>query len=87
MAAVAARLTLRPSDPNNVTIFGESGGGWKVCNALVAPAAKGLFHRVYPDSVITPSTATATATAERLLAAGPARSEVDKLQSLPRTAD
>ena len=32
-------------DPSNVTIFGESGGGAKVCTLLAMPAAKGLFHR------------------------------------------
>ncbi len=32
-------------DPDNVTIFGESGGGAKVSNLLAMPAAAGLFHR------------------------------------------
>ena len=32
-------------DPDNVMIFGESGGGAKVCSLLAMPAAKGLFHR------------------------------------------
>ena len=32
-------------DPNNVTIFGESGGGGKVGTLLCMPAAKGLFHK------------------------------------------
>ena len=32
-------------DPDNVMIFGESGGGAKVCTLLAMPAAKGLFHR------------------------------------------
>ncbi len=32
-------------DPGNVLIFGESGGGAKVCTLLTMPAAKGLFHR------------------------------------------
>lgn len=32
-------------DPNNVTIFGESGGGAKVCTVMTMPSAKGLFHR------------------------------------------
>ncbi len=32
-------------DPNNVMIFGESGGGWKVAALCGMPAAKGLFHR------------------------------------------
>ena len=32
-------------DPNNVTIMGQSAGGKSVCNLLVTPAAKGLFHK------------------------------------------
>jgi len=32
-------------DPNNVTIFGQSGGGGKVSTLLAMPHAKGLFHR------------------------------------------
>jgi para-nitrobenzyl esterase len=32
-------------DPNNVTIFGQSGGGGKVSTLMAMPAAKGLFQR------------------------------------------
>jgi para-nitrobenzyl esterase len=32
-------------DANNVTIFGQSGGGGKVSTMLGMPAAKGLYHR------------------------------------------
>ncbi len=31
-------------DPNNVTIFGQSGGGGKVSTLMGMPGAKGLFH-------------------------------------------
>jgi len=37
-------------DPDNVTIFGESAGGWSVCNMLVSPLARGLFHRAILQS-------------------------------------
>jgi para-nitrobenzyl esterase len=37
-------------DPNNVTIFGESAGGMNVYALLLAPAAKGLFHRAIVQS-------------------------------------
>jgi len=37
-------------DPNNVTIFGESGGGDKVVCMLTSPLAKGLFHRAICQS-------------------------------------
>ena len=32
-------------DPDNVTIFGESGGGGKVGTLMCMPKAKGLFHK------------------------------------------
>ena len=42
-------------DPNNVTLFGQSGGGGKI-NALMAmPAAQGLFHRAISQSAAFPS--------------------------------
>ena len=37
-------------DPNNVTIFGESGGGAKVLTLMATPAAKGLFHKAIAES-------------------------------------
>jgi para-nitrobenzyl esterase len=37
-------------DPDNVTIFGQSGGGMKVMNLMAMPAAQGLFHRVIAQS-------------------------------------
>ncbi len=40
-------------DPDNVTIFGESGGGRKVCTLLAMPSAQGLFHRGIIQSSVT----------------------------------
>jgi carboxylesterase type B len=37
-------------DPNNVTIFGESGGGAKVLTLMAMPSAKGLFHKAVVQS-------------------------------------
>ncbi len=37
-------------DPNNVTIFGQSGGGAKVSTLLSMPAANGLFHKAVIQS-------------------------------------
>ena len=37
-------------DPNNVTIFGQSGGGGKVATLMATPSAKGLFHRAICES-------------------------------------
>lgn len=51
MDAVAALEWVRDNianfggDPNNVTIFGESGGGGKVGTLMCMPSAKGLFHK------------------------------------------
>ena len=37
-------------DPDNVTIFGQSGGGAKVTCLMNAPSAKGLFHKAIVQS-------------------------------------
>ncbi len=37
-------------DPDNVTIFGESGGGGKTDALVASPLAKGLFHRAIYES-------------------------------------
>jgi para-nitrobenzyl esterase len=37
-------------DPNNVTLFGNSGGGWKISCLLAMPDAHGLFHRAIIQS-------------------------------------
>ena len=37
-------------DPDNVTIYGESGGGRKVLSLMASPRAAGLFHRAISQS-------------------------------------
>jgi para-nitrobenzyl esterase len=37
-------------DPNNVLIFGESGGGTKTLSLISSPLAKGLFHKAIVES-------------------------------------
>ncbi|MBN1906438.1 MAG: carboxylesterase family protein [Deltaproteobacteria bacterium] len=37
-------------NPDNVTIFGESGGGAKVSTLMASPLAKGLFHKAICES-------------------------------------
>jgi para-nitrobenzyl esterase len=37
-------------DPENVTIFGQSGGGGKVSTLMAMPAAEGLFHKAIVES-------------------------------------
>jgi para-nitrobenzyl esterase len=47
---VKDNITRFGGDPDNVTVFGESGGGRKVGTLLAMPDAKGLFHRAIIQS-------------------------------------
>ena len=47
---VKANIDQFGGDPNNVTIFGESGGGAKVLTLMAMPSAKGLFHKAVVQS-------------------------------------
>jgi len=40
-------------DPDNVLIYGQSGGGGKVCTLMQTPAAAGLFHKAVIMSGVT----------------------------------
>jgi para-nitrobenzyl esterase len=74
-------------DPGNVMIFGQSGGGGKVCHLMTMPSAKGLFHKAAIQSGSTLRSGDpdeANATAERMLAQiGFTRDRVRELQSIP----
>jgi para-nitrobenzyl esterase len=74
-------------DPGNVTIFGQSGGGAKVCNLLATPAARGLFHKASIQSgsaLRSGDPETSAATAEKLLAElGIPKTDVAALQEVP----
>lgn len=37
-------------DPDNVTVFGQSGGARKILNLMGTPSAKGLFHKAICES-------------------------------------
>ena len=37
-------------DPSDVTIFGQSGGGGKVCTLMAMPSAQGLFNKAIVES-------------------------------------
>src|SRR5215470_5916397 len=72
-------------DPNNVTIFGQSGGAGKVSTLMAMPAAKGLFHRAIIQSGAAlrgTSKETATKTAEAFMSKVGAKT-VDQLQTMP----
>jgi para-nitrobenzyl esterase len=74
-------------DPDNVTIFGESGGGSKVSTLLALPAASGLFHKAIIQSganLFARDAGAATRDARALLEAldlGP--TELHALQRMP----
>ena len=74
-------------DPGKVMIFGESGGGAKVCSLLTMPAAKGLFHRAAIQSgasLRASDRETGDKTARALLAQlGIPPNRVDELQTVP----
>jgi para-nitrobenzyl esterase len=49
---VQRNITAFGGDPGNVTIFGESAGGYAVNLLMISPAARGLFHRAVCESGI-----------------------------------
>ena len=53
-------------DPSQVTIAGESAGGWSVCALLTSPPARGLFARAIMESGSCVSQSEATAQANSL---------------------
>jgi para-nitrobenzyl esterase len=74
-------------DPNNVLIYGQSGGGWKVSVLMAMPAAKGLFHRAVVQSgsslrVGSPE-ASAKLAAAVLEELGISKTQLDKLAAVP----
>jgi para-nitrobenzyl esterase len=74
-------------NPNNVMIFGQSGGGGKCSTLMAMPSAKGLFHRVALQSGSTLRVGrheTTQRTAETMLRTlGVAKGELSKLQAIP----
>ena len=51
-------------DPDNVLIFGESGGGTKTMSLVTSPLAKGLFHKAIVESGSVVASPERTATLE-----------------------
>ncbi|OYX26529.1 MAG: hypothetical protein B7Z06_05540 [Flavobacteriales bacterium 32-35-8] len=74
-------------DPNNVTIFGQSGGGGKVTALLDIPSAQGLFHRAIIQSgartYFSASKYSKMIGQEVLKEFGLQASQVDELQKIP----
>jgi para-nitrobenzyl esterase len=45
LAWIKENIAAFGGNPNNVTVFGQSGGGSKVTTLMAMPSAKGLFHK------------------------------------------
>lgn len=76
-------------DPDNVTIFGQSGGGGKVISLMQMPQADGLFHKAMIMSgtlgeVLTDHTVDMKPVIRRTMAnLEIAEEEIDRLQTIP----
>lgn len=78
-------------DPDNVTVFGESGGGAKVLALMTSPYAKGLFHKGIVESGATENMGAAFMSREAskrvteitLENLGIKADEIEKLQTVP----
>src|SRR3954462_2638209 len=83
-------------DPNNVMIFGQSGGGGKVVRMMHMPAAKGLFHKVAAQSggnnTYRTTDVAASIKAQQTIAAHTLKNlnltgdQIDKLKAVPYSA-
>jgi para-nitrobenzyl esterase len=75
-------------DVNNITIFGQSGGGAKVNTLMAMPAAKGLFHKAINMSgsfrtAMLEKKATQEITAEVLKELKIETDKIDEIQKIP----
>ena len=50
MAWTQRNIAAFGGDPDKVTIFGESAGGYSICQHLVNPASNGLFSHAIMES-------------------------------------
>lgn len=74
-------------DPDNVTIFGESGGGGKVGTLMCMPAAKGLFHKaiIMSGTILNVNTREMTQQLGKAVLdeLGIAPTDIDKIKDVP----
>ena len=75
-------------DPNNVTIFGQSGGGAKVNTLMAMPSAKGLFSKAINQSgafrtAMLDKATTQAIGAEVVKELGLSADKIDEIQKIP----
>ncbi|MBO6202799.1 MAG: carboxylesterase/lipase family protein [Selenomonas sp.] len=78
-------------DSDNVTLFGESGGGAKILTLMAAPSAKGLFQKGIVESgatdtmgvSFTPDAVSREVTRETLKILNIDKNNIEELQTLP----
>lgn len=88
---VKANIAQFGGDPENITIFGESGGGAKVLTLMATPSAQGLFHKAIVQSgavegmgATLPNQQASRRVAELTLQnLGIASNELEKLNNIP----
>ena len=85
---VKANIENFGGDPNNVTIYGQSGGGAKVNTLMAMPSAKGLFHKAINQSgafrsAMLEQNETRAIGAEVLSILGLNAGQVDSLRKIP----
>ena len=80
---VQRNITAFGGNPDNVTVFGESGGSAKVLTLMASPLTRGLFHRVIAESGVPGGKPLKDleATGERFFAALGVGKEVDPLRA------
>ena len=78
-------------DPDNVTLFGQSGGAAKIITLMATPASKGLFHKAILESgatedsgmTLTPKEISLYVTELTLKNLGISPEEIDRIKDVP----